>query len=896
MFTREDSEYWLKKTHEIARIGSWGQDPRTGELWWSDQAYLLFDLDPQGQKMTFDLFMSFVHPDDRERVQEITDLAIKSDQFPYKVEYRITLPSQVERYVYGEAQVERDSVGEAVKIVGIIQDVTERKQAEIDLQESHKQLNSIFRASPVGIGIVVNRIIKFLNSSAIETIGYSEAELYGKNTRMIFASDAEFERVGKEQSLQIEETGTSSVETVIRKKNGDLIDVMINLTPIELQDPSQGFTFIVSDITARKQSEIDLQANHNQLDSIFRASPVGIGIVVNRQFKFLNGRALEMLGYSEAELYGINSRIIYASDAEFERVGREHVAQIEATGTCSVETVFQTKKGKLIDVMVSLTPLDFKDLSQGLTFIILDITVRKQTEEALRAREKQLRQIIDLVPYPIFVKDETGKFEIANKAIADIFGVGVDDLIGRREAEFVANIEEMAHCWNDDLEVIQTGKTKFIAEEKITDSENKVKFFQTTKVPFEISGAEKSAILGVAVDMTERKEAEENRRNLENQLHQKNKIEAVGLMAGGMAHNFNNNLAIILGNLELSKMKLANNSPISEIGDFINNAKIAVLRSRDLVQQIQTYSRNKQNEKVPFLLSQVVGETVKLLRSTIPSTIDLQQTGNDNIPINGDPSQLQEVLINLCNNAIHAMAEKGTLTISLEVDELRQEDIPIQYSCTTGIYAKISVQDTGTGMPVEIQEKIFDPFFTTKEVGVGTGMGLSTVQGIVSQHNGMIKVISEVGVGTTFDLYLPIIERRMKERSQNITAVPTGTEKILFLDDEEMLGNVWSEMLRQYGYQVTTMTDSVKALELFKGDPAQFDLIISDQTMPVLCGKEFLREVVNIRPSLPTIICTGFTTQITEEEAKQMGITEYCLKPLELPLLLQTIRRVLDKK
>ena len=392
-------------------------------------------------------------------------------------------------------------------------------------------------------------------------------------------------------------------------------------------------------------------------------------------------------------------------------------------------------------------------------------------------------------------------------------------------------------------------------------------------------------MVGFIIDQTQRKE-------MELQLSQAQKMEAVGLMAGGMAHNFNNNLAIILGNLEMSQMEpQADSDP----NNYINNAKTAVFRSRDLVKKIQTYSRNMKSEKSLVLLPLIINETINLLCSTLPSSVNLQLTINSDITIKADLSQIQEVLINLCQNAIHAMDEEGDLNVSLDVVELKQEDIPAQYPCAAGDYARIRVQDTGSGMTIETQEKIFDPFFSTKGVGKGTGMGLSTVRGIVNQHNGLIKIASELGKGTTFDLYFPVIEGIEEKSDPTIAALPTGTEKILFLDDEEMLADIWSKMISEYGYQVTTITDSANALKLFKENPAQFDLIISDQTMPELSGKEFFKEVLSIRPKLPTILCTGFSTKITEDEAKQIGIKAFHLKPLDLPTLLQTIRQILDE-
>jgi len=395
--------------------------------------------------------------------------------------------------------------------------------------------------------------------------------------------------------------------------------------------------------------------------------------------------------------------------------------------------------------------------------------------------------------------------------------------------------------------------------------------------------------LQVATDITELK-------SMETQLQQKYKMEAVGLMAGGMAHNFNNNLAIILGNVELAQLKQPDNS---EVIPLLKNAKIAILRSRDLIQNILTYSREGTHNKLSIQLLPVINETFKLLRSTIPATVKLQQIIDDssrNIVIKADASQIQEALINLCNNAMHAMEEKGLLQVLLSIAELQAQDIPAQYECRPGHYAKLSVLDNGSGMSPETIDKIFDPFFTTKPVDEGTGMGLSTVQGIVRQHSGLIKVISTLGEGTTFELYFPLIETSHQVATPVVTDLPRGNEKILFIDDEELLANVWSETLSEQGYQVRTLTNSTEALKLFTANPDFFDLVITDQTMPDLSGSELIKELLSIKPNLPIILCTGYSTQINAKEAQQLGIKAFCMKPLNLPELLHTIRQALDEK
>lgn len=375
-------------------------------------------------------------------------------------------------------------------------------------------------------------------------------------------------------------------------------------------------------------------------------------------------------------------------------------------------------------------------------------------------------------------------------------------------------------------------------------------------------------------------------------------MATIGVLAGGIAHNFNNNLSIILGNIEILRTKIP---AVSEMHDYLNNAKSAILSCRDLVMQILTYSSQGPHHKKPVVLSLVLEETIMLMTSILSTTVKLQTTTSPaaaEAAIKADSSQIQEILINLCNNAVQAMEEKGVLTITLDAVDIRPQDIPIPYDRVPGAYLKLSVKDTGRGIAADTVDKIFDPFFTTKEVGEGTGMGLATVQGIVDQHNGFIKVKSAPDEGSTFEIYFPIFAPETVEASSHppqATELPTGNERILFLDDDKMIAHLGEQLLSGVGYQVTALTDSLTALELFRKKPDQFDLIISDQSMSGLSGKDFIAEVLSIRPEMPTILMTGYSSRINDKEAQKLGIKAFCLKPMDLPEMLRIIRGVLDE-
>jgi PAS domain S-box-containing protein len=517
----------------------------------------------------------------------------------------------------------------------------------------------------------------------------------------------------------------------------------------------------------------------------------------------------------------------------------------------------------------------------------IDLTDIQKIETKLQESLERFHRLAENSPDMIYrMSLPDGVYEYVSPAVEKILGYTPD--------EFYRSpllIKQIIHPdWQDYLALewkkLLSGEVSPIYEYQIMHKSGESRWVNQRNVLLKDDSGAPVAIEGIVTDITAHKDAEV-------ELRQKHKMEAVGYMAGGMAHNFNNNLSIILGNVELSLLKLPKDS---ELVPFLENAKIAIRRSRDLVLKIITYSRKGIQNTTPIRLMTIIDETITLLSSTLPSTINLHKNISpicDSNFVLADASQIQEVLINLCNNAVHAMNEKGHLTISLNLAELSDEEIPAQYDGIPGRYAKLSVQDSGCGMPAGMLDKIFDPFFTTKEEHEGAGMGLATVQGIVAQHGGVIKVNSLPGQGTVFDLYFPVIDKSETEPKSNNEDMPKGTEKILFIDDDEILAALGEALLSEMGYQVTRMTESPGALKLFSANPDYFDMVISDQTMPDLTGMELLQKVKEIRPDMRTILCTGFSSQIDEGQAQQQEIDAFCMKPLDLPELLQTIRRVL---
>jgi signal transduction histidine kinase/ActR/RegA family two-component response regulator len=389
--------------------------------------------------------------------------------------------------------------------------------------------------------------------------------------------------------------------------------------------------------------------------------------------------------------------------------------------------------------------------------------------------------------------------------------------------------------------------------------------------------------------------SEEEKKGLEHQLRQAQKMEAIGTLAGGIAHDFNNILSPIIGYSEMIIDDVKENSPIKH---KIEQVLMAATRAKELVRHILTFSRQTEQELMPLEIHPIIKESLTLLRASLPSTIEIKQRIDTNCgPVLADPTQIHQIVINLCTNAFHAMREKGgTLGVEMTEEDINASDC-ISLKLNPGSYVKISVSDTGHGIPKSILERVFEPYFTTKAPGEGTGLGLSVVHGIVKSYNGDIKIYSEPGKGTTVSIYLPCIEiGRSAPKKSASEAVSGGKEKILLVDDEEYIISMMKEMLERMGYSITAFTNSRKAFNELKADPYKFDLIITDQTMPGMTGIELAEEFMRIRPGTPIIICTGFSEILSEEKAKAIGISEYVTKPVVKGEISRAIRNALDSK
>ena len=401
-------------------------------------------------------------------------------------------------------------------------------------------------------------------------------------------------------------------------------------------------------------------------------------------------------------------------------------------------------------------------------------------------------------------------------------------------------------------------------------------------------------IVTVYSDETEIKQAEEDRKKLEAQLQQSQKMESIGTLAGGIAHDFNNMLGIIVGNTELAMDDVPESNPARH---NLEEIRTASMRARDVVKQILAFSRQSQQGMKPIRISLIIKESLKLLRSSIPTTIEINQDiSSKSDTVLADSTQINQVLINLCTNAAHAMGEKGgVLEVSLNNIQIDEDSAIHYHELSPGKYVRLTVSDTGHGIETKILGRIFDPYFTTKKVGEGSGMGLSVVHGIVKSHNGDISVSSEPGKGTIFQVFFPYIENKLVPEIEITVEIPRGKERILYVDDEKAMVDAIQPMVERLGYKVTARTSSIEALEAFRANPDRFDLIITDFTMPNMTGMELAKELLKLRSDTLIILCTGYSERINEDKAKESGIRAFVMKPVILSEIANTIRKVVDQ-
>ena len=633
------------------------------------------------------------------------------------------------------------------------------------------------------------------------------------------------------------------------------------------------------DITSRKKAEEELLNEKNFSEAIIESIPGMLYVYDDQGTHILhNKKHEEMTGYSADELSHLNPLSWYDDKADILRV-EAAINDVFTKGYGEGEVPMRIKNGKKLMMHFTGSRL----VMNGNKYFVgvgTDITDRKQAEEALKKSEVRYRSMMESITDQLYICSPDFTVEYMNPAMISRLG---RNATGERCHNALHGLDY--RC--DWCVFNKVAKGESIETTIIGPLDGRT--YRVTNMPVQNQNGTVSK-MSIFRDITGYLKAVAEKEKLEQELRQAQKMESIGTLAGGIAHDFNNILYPIMGFAELSLEDLPENHPVKEnLKDILQGAK----RARDLVKQILAFSSQREEEQKPLVLSPLIQETLKLLRSTIPSNIDIQKELYDTQDcVLVSPIEIHEIVMNLCTNAYHAMEETGgTIRICL----YKSEPDP-KLNLSHGDYCCLSIHDTGIGIPTEIINNIFDPYFTTKEQGKGSGLGLSVVHGIIKKAHGAISVESIPGKGTVFKIYLPITSAINKpdETSEDKPSLG-GNEKILFVDDEVAIVKLGVRLLEKLGYTVTGKNSSIEALALFKSAPDAFNLVITDMTMPQMVGTEFAAKLMETRPDIPIIICTGFSERVDIETAVSLGIREYIHKPILSVDLYSKVRAVLDQ-
>jgi len=735
-------------------------------------------------------------------------------------------------------------------------------------------------------------IITLANSSFEKFSGYSGDEIQGKMNLLHFVIEEDRNSLRTyfksyfETRIQTPDRISPEYQCRLVDRYGNIRNMLLKL---DLVPDGSGAVASFVDITSLKKTQQRLRVSEQHFRAAFDSAPVGMGLLSPEGKYFKVNQALcDILGYTQKELSRTFwTDLTYPNDIT---ISEKQIQELEVNAqTPLIEKRYVRKDGNIVWALVSAAAI--RDPENHLYYYliqILDITRRKKAMEEMEESEKRYRMLFDNAADPIIVYNFDGAVLDANQGACRHLGYS-------REEVLKLNIADIC-CPDEVSEFIE--KLKGLGKSGRLVFETRCMHKNGHPIPVEVGMSEieyahKKAVLIIVRDIRERKQSEK----LQLQLQQAQKMEAIGTLAGGIAHDFNNILFPIIGYTEMAMYDLPEGGrPRQQLEQVLE----ATTRAKDLVQQILTFSRKQEEELKPVKIQAIVKETLKLCRATFPSTIEIRkQIYPECGPVMGDPTRIHQIIMNLCTNAYQAMGDSGgILEIKLTETTLEEKDIIHRHvNLLPGPYVHLSVRDTGYGIKPDVLTKIFEPYFTTKAPGEGTGLGLAVTQSIVKNLNGDISVNSTLGEGTIFHVFLPLIQ--IEQTGLQIPQekqLPEGNEHLLVIDDELQLLHMEQQMLSRLGYRISIYPGSLKALEIFRADPDNFDLIITDQTMPGMTGIELARTALQIRPDIPIILCSGYSHALEEDVIKRIGVRRYLLKPISMAELAVTIRETLDEK
>ncbi len=829
----KESENRLKLALIASRLGVWQWNAATDEVFWSPECYEI--MGTKEISGTFGSFLSLLHPEDAPRVMAAVG-QVSTNHPVFSAEFRIIRSGGGVRWLANSGQGYFDGTGVLLRMIGTVLDITERKQAEEAVRESAQRVvDTLESIGDAFFSLNEDLVFTYFNAAAERLLGRNRNDVLGKPFEEAFP-EAKGSLFHHNYARAIREKIPVNFETYFA------LSPYENWYDVQVYPQGNGISVFFQVVTERKRAENRSRKEMEYKDFLLQLNDRSRGLSDKGLYDHVLEETVRLTDSTIGFLHLISDD---QKDVLLTSWSRLTIEACDAP----YETHYPLEQaGNWVDSFRLKGPVIYNDFS------------RSPHQKGLPKGHAPVKRMLSV---PVM---EGNKVRV-------VFGVG------NKEQEY------------DEFDVIQVQlvATTLLAIMKQRRAEQAL---SKARDGLEQRVKERTAELGEAYEAL-RSETEERQR-AEAQLRQAQKMEAVGTLAGGIAHDFNNILAAIIGFSEIARDKLPEGSSVRS---HMERVFVAGIRGRDLVKQILTFSRRAEQEKRKLKLAPMVEETLKLLRASLPATIDIRTSLKSEAgPVLADPTQMQQVLMNLCTNAAHAMRLKGgIIAIDLDGFSVSPSDSAPDPLMNPGLYTKLSVTDTGEGISAGTIEHIFDPFFTTKSVGEGTGLGLSVVHGIVKQHDGYVTVESEPDKGSTFSVYLPtMLEEGPDDSEDRDSSVPRGHEKILFVDDEEDLAMMADEMLTNLGYDVIAKTEAREALALFKLDPSLFDLVITDQTMPGITGSELVKEILSIRTDMPIIMCTGYSPLMDSDRATEAGVRGFVMKPLTRKEMAHAVRKALD--
>jgi PAS domain S-box-containing protein len=764
-------------------------------------------------------------------------------------------------------------------------EILERQKAGAALRESESRYRQLVDMAPVAIVVHAAGVTRFVNRAALSLMGVrSTEELVGKPILDFVHPEDHPIAIERIRRVLEEKLPSTLGELRMIRSDGQAVEVEVAGSPV-LFEGEPASQVVLLDLSERKRTDARLRVMQFAID---HAGEALLWMNTKAQIVYANIQACELLDYTMEELLGLN-----LGDLDPRFVEESSVFGDRSLGqgkTVTLEREFRRRDGSFFPAEITVNRLSHEQVDLYIIFM-RDITERKRTEAALRDNEERFRKIFEEGPLGMAIINPDMTFVRVNSMLCRMLGYSEVELIGRGYRELIPS--EIASVERDAVRRLSEGETPSVeVEAKWLRSDGSEVWVRANATL--IRDQQGHPIYGLAMveDVTRSRIAESEKARLEDQLRQAQKMEAVGTLAGGVAHDFNNLLAGILGYANILKTESAPGTKVRKAAEIIERAGE---RARDLTGQLLGFARKGKNQNIAIDLNGTIRDVATLLRRTIPKNIHIHhRLDTQPVIVQGDPNQLEQVFLNFALNARDAMPQGGTLTFSSEPVAFTEEDARLNPGLAPGQYIRVNVTDTGVGIPREFQERIFEPFFTTKELGQGTGMGLAMVYGIVRNHGGVVRVYSEVGHGTTFRVYLPLVDHQTEDREPEETeSTLSGSGRILVVDDEEVVRTLLDDMLTALGYDVVLASNGREAVDYYRMFGGDVDLVILDMVMPEMDGRECFLAIKAMNPEVRAILSTGYSRDGAAQEILNEGMVGFVQKPFRVNHLSQVVHRAL---